>query len=674
MMLDLLAAANSGFDVEAATRAYLDTLQGPARAQSDAYFTGGYWLILWGAVIAVLSDWLLLRFRIASGLRAWLESRIGGWRAVTWATALAYTLLGFLFTLPWTIYTGFFRERQYGLMNQSFGDWFGQQLTGLAISLVFVPLIALAVYATIRRAPRRWWMWATGVMGVFLLIGVVLGPVFIAPLFNSYTELPAGPLRTRILDMAARQNIPASHIYVFDQSKQDKRISANVSGLGPTIRISLNDNLLKRTSEDEVVAVLGHEMGPLQIEPHLDWFRVLLRAGGLRAVPDQPNRAVADSPLWRALGRARPGRSGVAAGAGDLPDGLLFPRDPADQHRDAHRREPGRRLRPRCGAAARCRGQGGHAPVRISQDRAGAARGGAVLRSSQRRDAGADGDGVEEGACPERADRGARARVSRREMTDSLLIFGLGYSARAIAATLEAQGWRIEATGSAGTIDFGDTLAVRAALDQASHVLSSVPPGEEGDPVLTRYGDVLGGKWLGYLSATGVYGDTGGAWVDESSPVGSGRRTARTEADARWLALGARVFRLPGIYGLGRSPLDRVRAGTAHQIDLPAQVFSRVHVEDIASGVAAALEAEVPPGSYNLADDEPASQNAVVELACRLLGVPPPPLQWLDEAELSPMARGFYAENRRVANGKLKRAAGWAPRYPSYREGLVSLL
>lgn len=255
-----------------------------------------------------------------------------------------------------------------------------------------------------------------------------------------------------------------------------------------------------------------------------------------------------------------------------------------------------------------------------------------------------------------------------------LLIFGLGYSAQRIAAQLRARHWQVRATGSAGGLAFEDAVAVREALAWASHVLSSVPPGEEGDPVLARYGDALRGRWLGYLSSTGVYGDTGGAWVDESAPIGGGRRPARSEADARWRGLGARVFRLPGIYGPGRSPLDRARAGTAHRIDLPGQVFSRVHVEDIAGGVIAALEADAPPGAYNLADDEPASQNAVVEHACRLLGIPPPPLQTLDEAGLSPQARGFYAENRRVANGKLKRAAGWAPLFPSYREGLASLL
>ena len=255
-----------------------------------------------------------------------------------------------------------------------------------------------------------------------------------------------------------------------------------------------------------------------------------------------------------------------------------------------------------------------------------------------------------------------------------LFVFGLGYTARAIVAALP--GWQVEATGRGGTVAFEDDPGVRAALGRASHVLSSVPPGEAGDPVLARYGDALGHGWLGYLSSTGVYGDTGGAWVDESAPIGGGRRGARAEADAAWLARGARVFRLPGIYGPGRSALDRVREGKAHRIDLPpsgsGQVFSRVHVEDIAAGVVAALDA--PPGAYNLADDLPASGNAVTEEACRLLGVAPPPLQSLEEAGLSPMARGFYAENRRVANGKARRVLGWSPRYPTYREGLRAIL
>ena len=259
-----------------------------------------------------------------------------------------------------------------------------------------------------------------------------------------------------------------------------------------------------------------------------------------------------------------------------------------------------------------------------------------------------------------------------------MLIFGLGYSAGVLAARLKGPsavgGWTVRATGRNGDLDFADRDAVEAALAGSSHVLSSVPPAPgDGDPVLAAYGEALAncGAWLGYLSSTGVYGDTVGAWVDESAAIGSGRRTARAEADLAWQALGARVFRLPGIYGPGRSPLDRVANGNAHRIDQPQQVFSRVHVEDIASGVVAALAG--PPGVYNLADDLPASQNAVIEEACRLLGREPPPLLSLAQARLSPMAAAFYAENRRVANGKAGRLLGWKPAYPTFVEGLRAL-
>ncbi len=254
-----------------------------------------------------------------------------------------------------------------------------------------------------------------------------------------------------------------------------------------------------------------------------------------------------------------------------------------------------------------------------------------------------------------------------------MFVFGMGYTAKVIAARLAGEGWVVTGTGRDGTVDFSDGDAVASALAGADAVLSSVPPARDGtEPVLDRYGDLLAdfGGWLGYLSSTGVYGDAGGAWVDESAPVGTGRRSARSDADLRWLGMGARVFRLPGIYGPGRSALDRVREGRAHRLDIPGQVFSRVHVSDIAQGVALGLDA--PAGAYNLADDLPCSQNAVIEEACRLLGAPVPPLQTMEEAQLSPMARGFYAENRRVANGKAKRVLGWQPAYPTYREGLVA--
>ena len=256
-----------------------------------------------------------------------------------------------------------------------------------------------------------------------------------------------------------------------------------------------------------------------------------------------------------------------------------------------------------------------------------------------------------------------------------LFIFGLGYTASRFAQEMRARGWHVDATGSAGNVDFENRGAVLEALGKASHALSSVPPDRESgcDPVLESYGNDLGESWLGYLSSTGVYGDAAGAWVAESSPTGGGRRTARSDADARWLGLGARVFRLPGIYGPGRSIFGRLESGKAHRIDLPGQVFSRVHVDDIVGGLVAAVDSDAPPDAYNLSDDLPTSQNAVVEEAARLSGIEPPPLKTIEEADLSPMARGFYAENRRVANGKAKRVLGWQPDYPTYREGLAAI-
>jgi len=255
-----------------------------------------------------------------------------------------------------------------------------------------------------------------------------------------------------------------------------------------------------------------------------------------------------------------------------------------------------------------------------------------------------------------------------------LLVFGPGYTASQILAAVQARGFTVEGLGRR---DMTARDKVRAAIGRATHVLSSVPPDDGVDPVLDAHGSDIaagGARWIGYLSSTGVYGDTGGAWADESAPVGGGRRTARVAADLAWQSLDprVRVFRLPGIYGPGRSPLDRVAAGQAHRIDLPGQVFSRIHVADIVHGVLASIE-RGPAGVYNLADDLPASQNRVIEAACQLLGIAPPPMQRLEEAGLSPAAHAFYAENRRVANGKAKRLLGWSPLYPDYRSGLRAL-
>ena len=257
----LTALAAPDFDVEAATRAYVDTLSGEALAKSDAYFEGGYWLIFWAALVAFAVDLLILQTKLSARFRDWA----GRVTQRVWLQpglyALPYQLVAFVLTLPWTVYQDFFREQKYGLLSQSFAGWAGEQATAFVLSLVAFSLFIILLFAVIRRAPKTWWLWGTGLVSAFVLTTSLIAPVFIAPLFNDYEEMPASALRDRIVAMANEYDVPADRIYVFDQSKQHKRISANVSGLGPTIRISLNDNLLERTTPEEVAAVMGHELG-----------------------------------------------------------------------------------------------------------------------------------------------------------------------------------------------------------------------------------------------------------------------------------------------------------------------------------------------------------------------------------------------------------------------------
>jgi nucleoside-diphosphate-sugar epimerase len=261
-----------------------------------------------------------------------------------------------------------------------------------------------------------------------------------------------------------------------------------------------------------------------------------------------------------------------------------------------------------------------------------------------------------------------------------LLVLGLGYSASRIAEAARAAGFAVTAVRSRPGPDVLtlDDPALPAAIASATHILSSVPPAPDGsDPVLSAYGAAIAAasaRWVGYLSSTGVYGDTGGAWVDESA-ARNGRRDGRLAADAAWEVLHpqARVFRLPGIYGPGRSALDRLRAGPVARIDKPGHVFSRIHADDIAGAVLASM-AGGPPGLYNVADDLPAPGEAVTAAAARLLGMEPSPLVPLDAAALSPMGRAFYGECRRVANGRMKRLLGYRLLYPDYHAGLLACL
>jgi len=255
------ARAAPGFDVGRGTGAYMALLSPEARAKSDAYFEGGYLLLLvdWAWTLAVAA--LLLASgrtrRLADALRARLRAR---YLADT-VTVAAILLASSLLTLPLTLWTGHFREHAYGLSNLSLGGFLGEWAKGLAIGLALGAPALGAIYAVIRRAPRTWWLWGTGLAAAFLVVGVLIGPVFIAPVFNRYERLEAGPLRDDILSMARSHRIAADDVYWFDASKQTKRVSANVSGLGATMRISLNDNLLRRSPRESVLAVLGHEMG-----------------------------------------------------------------------------------------------------------------------------------------------------------------------------------------------------------------------------------------------------------------------------------------------------------------------------------------------------------------------------------------------------------------------------
>ncbi|MDY7231733.1 M48 family metallopeptidase [Hyalangium rubrum] len=254
-------ADTRGFDPVAATDAYLASVPPEAKARSDAYFEGGYWLLLWEPLYGLAVAWVLMRFGLSSRMRN-LGQRFGGKGFFgTVLYAIQYLVLAALLSFPLTVYTDFVREHQYDLSNQGFGDWFGQLLIELAVTAVMAGLATGVLYAVIRAAPKRWWVWAAGVGVGFLVVALLLGPVFISPLFNEYKPLEPGPIRDKVLSMARANGVPAEHVYMFDASRQSKRISANVSGIFGTLRISLNDNLLNRSTPEEIQMVMAHELG-----------------------------------------------------------------------------------------------------------------------------------------------------------------------------------------------------------------------------------------------------------------------------------------------------------------------------------------------------------------------------------------------------------------------------
>lgn len=282
--LQIPAAARPGptFNVDSATEAYLDLLSPQQRAQSDAYFEGGYWLQLWEFVYGLGVAALLLWGGISRRMRDLARRLSARTWLVTWAYAALFVLAYFVLTLPWSIYAGFVREHQYGLATQDFSGWFGDALKSLLVSAIVVPPVLAVVYAAVRRAGARWWIWASGITFVFIVFSIMLAPVYVEPLFNTYKPLRDGPARDAVLSLARANGIPTDHVVEFDASRQTTRISANVAGFAGTTRVALNDNLLNKTSLPEIKAVLGHEMGHYVLNHHLRvtiYFTLVLAFG-----------------------------------------------------------------------------------------------------------------------------------------------------------------------------------------------------------------------------------------------------------------------------------------------------------------------------------------------------------------------------------------------------------
>lgn len=280
-------------------------------------------------------------------------------------------------------------------------------------------------------------------------------------------------------------------------------------------------------------------------------------------------------------------------------------------------------------------------------------------------------------------------------MDKVLFSFGHGYSARALAERLIVKGWRIIGTTRSpekleGISETGvepmlwPGTDVSEQLQQASHLLISAGPGPEGDPVLNALKYQVSQiaprlEWVGYLSTTGVYGDHQGDWVDEDTPLTATakRGQKRIDAEAAWQAipdLPLHIFRLAGIYGPGRGPFAKVRDGSARRIIKKGQFFSRIHVEDIAQALDLSMAQPTPGAIYNLCDDDPAPPQDVITHAAELLGAPLPEKIDFESAEMSPMARSFYAESKKVRNDRIKQALGWEPKYATYRAGLAAIL
>ncbi|PYL05685.1 MAG: peptidase M48 [Verrucomicrobia bacterium] len=253
--------AQGTFDPAAATQAWLATVPSNQRAKSDAYFEGGYWLLLWNFLLIIAISILLLWLRTSARLRDFAE-RVTPFKSAQVALyAVPYLIIASVLSFPLYVYENFFREHQYGMATQDFGQWFNEQLIGLALTLVLGTVAVVALYAVFRRAPRSWWVWGTIMAMILIMIGMLISPVYIEPLFNTYKPIEDPAIKEPILAMARANQIPVTQVFEVDASRQTKRISANVAGFLGTTRIALNDNLLKQCTLPEIREVMAHEMG-----------------------------------------------------------------------------------------------------------------------------------------------------------------------------------------------------------------------------------------------------------------------------------------------------------------------------------------------------------------------------------------------------------------------------
>ncbi|MFY0625546.1 MAG: M48 family metallopeptidase [Reichenbachiella sp.] len=257
----IISASAVSFDPYVATNEYLDTMTPEQKAKSDAYFEGGYWLLLWGVIYSLFVGWIFLNKRLSITIKN-LSFRITQNTNLGNAFYIVfYTVSAFILGFPMSVYEDYFREHQYDLSNLSFGGWLTEEFQGLLVTSIIFSLLGVVLYMAIRKTGKIWWLWGSGITTFFLLLIILLMPIYITPIFNDYKYLDEGPIKDSILSMAKANDVPVDNVYQFDASKQSNRISANVSGLANTIRISLNDNLLKRCNESEVKAVMGHELG-----------------------------------------------------------------------------------------------------------------------------------------------------------------------------------------------------------------------------------------------------------------------------------------------------------------------------------------------------------------------------------------------------------------------------